>query len=198
MEKIVGKLADTIAANLKYDDERRAVIRYGLYAILQIIITAVVILLVGIFTHSLLECIIVYISVALLRKSTGGAHAKTSNGCLIISIIAVSALSIISRYFTLLQYSSIICLILSPAFFMISCFIIYKLAPVGHENKPLDSPNKIKRLRKQSFITLVVYALLLTALLILSIFYERALNLAFSLGVSTLWQSLTLVKAVNE
>ncbi|MDD3832349.1 MAG: accessory gene regulator B family protein [Oscillospiraceae bacterium] len=198
MEKFVGKMANKIATNLKYDDEQRAVIQYGLYAILQIIITAIFILLIGFFTHSLWECIIVYISVALLRKSTGGAHAKTSNGCLVVSIIAVSALSIISRYFTFFQYGYIIGFVLSPVFFLVSCLIIYKLAPVGTENKPLNSPEKIKRLRKQSFITLIFYACILAGMLILSIYYDRALNLAFSLGVATLWQALTLVKAVKK
>lgn len=196
MENFVHKLALHLTAPLKYDDEQRAVVQYGLYAIIQMLAIAIVIILFGLIAGCLWECIIIYSAAGLLRKSTGGAHAKTSNGCLVVSIIAVTIFGAGSRYITLIPYGFYICFVLSPIFFLAACIIIYKLAPVGHPNKPLNSPQKRKKLRRQSLITLVLYATAVFVLLIISFYNTRTLNIAFSLCIATLWQSLTLVKAV--
>lgn len=196
MDKIVHKLSSLLTDSLNYDEEQRAVVQYGLYAILQIVFIAIVIIVFGILAGCLFECCIVYLSVAVLRKSTGGAHAKTSNGCLVASIICVSLFGFGTHYITLLNYGSYICYVLSPVFFIAACLIVYKLAPVDNPNKPIKSPQKIKRLRLQSFYILIVYILLAVILFIVSFYYKRALNLLFSLSVAVFWQSLTLLKAV--
>ena len=130
MEKIVKKLASAITEPLGYDSEQQAVVQYGLFAIIQIIIIGIIITVFGLVTNCLLECWISYLAVAILQKSTGGAHAKTSNECLIISVAVISVIGIISHYLKLIPYGQVIGLALCPLLFIISCFIVYKKAPV--------------------------------------------------------------------
>ena len=98
MEKLVEKLADAITAPLGYDSEQRAVVQYGLFAVVQILVVAAIISVFGIVAGCIWECWISYLSVAILRKSTG-AHANTNNECLVISVLVISLIGLISRYF---------------------------------------------------------------------------------------------------
>ena len=197
MEKIVKKLASAITEPLGYDSEQQAVVQYGLFAIIQIIIIGIIITVFGLVTNCLLECWISYLAVAILRKSTGGAHAKTSNECLIISVAVISVIGIISHYLKLIPYGQVIGLALCPLLFIISCFIVYKKAPVVSEKKPIKSPKKIRRLRIISFITLIAYAIISIAFIAVSFKFEAGLYLAVSLNLSVFWQSITLLIAVK-
>ncbi|HHV51585.1 MAG TPA: accessory gene regulator B family protein [Clostridiales bacterium] len=197
MEKIVKKLASAITEPLGYDSEQQAVVQYGLFAIIQIIIIGIIITVFGLVTNCLLECWISYLAVAILRKSTGGAHAKTSNECLIISVAVISVIGIISHYLKLIPYGQVIGLALCPLLFIISCFIVYKKAPVDSEKKPIKSPKKIRRLRIISFITLIAYAIISIAFIAVSFKFEAGLYLAVSLNLSVFWQSITLLIAVK-
>ncbi len=198
MDKLVQKLTNMITDPLQYDGEQRAVVQYGLFAIVQIISIGLIITLVGILADCVWECWIVYIAAGLLRKSTGGAHAKTPNACFVVSIITVSIIALISHYILLLTYALPVSIILSVFAFLLGCFIIYKLAPVGHPNKPLNKPEKIKRLRKQSFITLLIYVAIFVIFLVLSFKLDRSMALLVSLSLSVLWQAFTLVKSAGN
>lgn len=196
MEKLVNKLAGFLTTPLQYDSEKRAVVQYGLFAIIQILIVAFIISLFGFLTGCIFECWIVYLTVVILRKSTGGAHASTSNGCLVVSVVVVSIIGFSSHYLYVLPHGFEIGLAICPITFLTGCFIIYKLAPVGSKNKPLKSPEKNKRLRRQSFITLIIYTFIALLLIIISFKRQSSLYLAVSLTVSVLWQAFTLLIAV--
>ena len=81
LEQLVQKMSQKIASSLNYDQEKQAVIQYGLFGIVQTIAIALVITTYSLITDILWECWIVYLTAGILRKSTGGAHAKTSSGC---------------------------------------------------------------------------------------------------------------------
>lgn len=196
MEKLVSKLAVILTSPLQYDEEKRAVVQYGLFAIIQIVIVAIIISLFGALTGCFLECWIVYLTVAILRKSTGGAHARTINGCLLVSVIVIAILGLLSRYLYLMPYGFEICLFLCPFAFFTGCLIIYKFAPVGSKNKPLKSEKKIKRLRNQSFITLLFYAIITCLIVLYSLHNRHYIGFAVGITLSVLWQSITLLIAV--
>lgn len=195
MEKLVNKIALFLTTPLQYDSEKRAVVQYGLFAIMQILIVAILISIFGALFKCFFECWIVYLAVAFLRRSTGGAHAKTSNGCLVVSVSVVSIIGLLSHYLSFFSYGYTIGFAVSIVSFLISCFIIYKYAPVGSKNKPLNKPEKIKRLRRQSFYTLIIFALIVLLFFILSIWFKFYMYFAVSLCLSVFWQSLTVLIA---
>lgn len=198
MNSLIQRFSKIIASPLNYNEEQTAVIQYGLFAIVQIVLIGLLITLIGILADCVLECWIVYVAAGLLRKSTGGAHAKTANACLVVSVIAVSIIGMTSRYITFLPYALPVSIILSLFAFMLGCFIVFKLAPVGHPNKPLNKPEKIKRLRRQSLIILLIYAAFAILFLVLSHRFERSISLLVSLCLSVLWQAMTLVKSAGS
>lgn len=196
MNFLIHKLTEIITSPFDYDDEQRAVIQYGLFAILQIVLIGLVITLIGLLADCVLECWIVYVAAGLLRKSTGGAHAKTANACFVVSIFAVTIIGLISRYFDILPLSLPVGITFGVLTFSMGSVLVYRFAPIGHPNKPLDKSDKVKRLRRQSFVTLVVYAVIAVSLSVAAVLDELGISLFISLSLAVLWQSLTLVKTV--
>ena len=75
MEKIANKLAHNISLSLGFDDEKEAVVAYGLIAIIQITVIVLLVLFFGILISAPVEGLIVCFSASILRKYSGGAHA---------------------------------------------------------------------------------------------------------------------------
>ena len=83
---------------------------------------------------------------------------------------------------------------------MISYILLRKLAPVDSPNKPIRTEKKIKRLKKASLITWVIYMILVIIFMALSIIlkidYLGKLGLLITFGC--LWQSYTLTKSCHN
>ncbi len=187
-------MAEKIAFQLNYDEDKRAVIAYGLTAMIQMITIFTVISAIGFLLHIWYECLVIYLSVGIIRKSTGGAHSKSMLGCIIVSVLSITGLSVISRYalgFTFPVYFNLAVLLLV---FAIGLIVFYLRVPVDSPNKPIVRPEKIKRLRKQSFILLTVLFAMSFILIILADKITRFYSIAFSIRLAMLWQVLTLTK----
>jgi accessory gene regulator B len=196
IETLAHKLAEKIALQLEYDEDKKAVIAYGLIAILQMITIFIIITAIGLIFDFWFESMIIFMGVGLIRKSTGGAHAKTMNGCIIISVLSVTMLSALSRYLFGLPVNIYINLAVTIFIFMISFIIFYLRVPVDSPNKPIVKPEKIKRLRKQSFILLTLFFMMTVAAIVLTTSsYQRFYSIAVSLRFTILWQLLTLTKS---
>jgi accessory gene regulator B len=192
MEKLASKIAGNVASSLNYDNEKEAVIAYGLTALIQIFISVILIFLLGIVFGTPIEALIVCLSASLLRKYSGGAHADTAELCTLISIIYCSLTAVIS--------AKLLVLIYNPAFLMaaiiliygISVYILYKLAPVDSPNKPIKSEKKVMRMRKGSFLTISVYFIISLALFCLTKRNGIFISCGFSLLFGVSWQIFTL------
>jgi len=79
-----------------------------------------------------------------------------------------------------------------------SFFLIYKLAPVDSPKKPIVKKEKIKLLRRKSFMTLLTYFLISVILVLLSKYDIKLINVSISLAFATLWQVFTLTKSGNK
>lgn len=194
IETLAHKIAEKIALQLDYDDDKKAVVAYGLIAILQMVTIFIIITIIGILFDFWYECMIIFIGVGIIRKSTGGAHSKTLNGCIIISILSVTMLSALSRYLLCLPINIYVNLGISIFVFVISFIIFYLRVPIDSPNKPIVKPEKIRRLRKQSFFILILFFLLTITFIELATFYKRFYSIAFSVRLTMLWQLFTLTE----
>lgn len=194
MEKISHRIADNISEYMKYDDDKNAVIAYGLIALFQFILIGLSVSLVGIIFGFLPEAIVLFLGVGLLRKCTGGIHAQTFIGCTVISITSISLLAAMCRYLLINTLTPIIAMPAYAVLIGLSFFTAYKKAPVDSPNKPIKREEKIKRLRNQSCFTIAVYGASSILLLYLSINNERYFSLASAIICALVWQSLTLTK----
>jgi len=192
MEKLARRLAHNISSSLGYDDEKEAVVAYGLIAIIQVSMIILLVFIFGILISALIETLIVCLSVSILRKYSGGAHAGTAEVCTFVTVVYCTLTAFISKkvfagIYNPFAMAAAVILVFATAF-----VIVYKLVPVDSPNKPIKTEKKIKRMRKVSFIILVVYFAVSLTFFILSkdsaVFQSYGISLLF--GIS--WQIFTL------
>ena len=194
MEQFLDHLADTIAEQFHYTEEQRAVVRYGLVALLQTIVIFLLLVLLGLCFDFLPQALAVFFSVVLLRKQEGGAHASSLSGCLILTGIVLTTLAVLSRYVFPLA-GSWAALLLTVTLGAACVPVSWKLVPVESPNKPLRDSKKIARLRRNTFVLLTIY-LFLAAVLALpkEILPFSSPSITFSILSGTVWQTFTLTK----
>jgi accessory gene regulator B len=196
MERKAHELSEQIAAQFKYDNDRKAVIAYGLVAFFQTIVLFLIISFIGIMCHFYYESLIIFFCVGLIKKSTGGAHSETMFGCMVISVFSIVLLSVFSRYVFSVPISFYLNIGLSATIFLICLYVFIKRVPIDSPNKPITKPEKIKRLRIQSFIILTVLSIISIILILFSTTNNRFLSLSAAIRLSLLWQTLMLTESV--
>ncbi|MHC1683537.1 MAG: accessory gene regulator ArgB-like protein [Clostridiaceae bacterium] len=196
MEKLSDNIANKISLELNLDNNRKEVIAYGTFALLQIVITLILTILFGTLFHIVIEAVIVSFSAAILRKYSGGAHASTPNNCTIIGIVMTVIQAKFIVIFVSRTFSVELISILGVIIFVWGYYIIFKLAPVDSKNKPIKKAEKRYRMRKNSIIILSLYMIIniVLTLLYLRTNQGRFLNYSGCLYVGILWQNFTLTK----
>jgi accessory gene regulator B len=197
MEKLAKKLANNISISLGYDIEKEHVIAYGLTAIIQIIVTVLLILVIGLIVGTPVEALIICFSISILRKYSGGAHAGSIEMCTLISVIYCVGFSLISKYLLASILSTYSMLFIIVLVFALSFLAIYKLAPVDSPNKPIKTEKKKKRMRKDSYIVLTVYLAISITFLLLNLKFHSLISFGISLIFGVMWQILTLTKFIS-
>ncbi|MDD6175851.1 MAG: accessory gene regulator B family protein [Firmicutes bacterium] len=194
MERFLDHLADTIAEQFHYTEDQRAVVRYGLVALLQTVIIFFLLVVLGLCFGFFPQALAVFFSVVLLRRQEGGAHASSLTGCLILSGVVLTALAVLSRYVLPLMGSPMALLL--TAVLGAGCVLVsWKLVPVESPNKPLRDPKKIARLRRNTFLLLAVYLLLAFVLALPEgTLPFSSLSISLSILSGTVWQTFTLTK----
>lgn len=198
MEKLAKNLASKISRSLNYDEEKEAVIAYGLTAIIQIIITYLLILLSGILVKAPAEAVIICFSVSIFRKYSGGAHAKSAELCTAFSVLYCTLAAVISKRLLVPLYAPIPMAAAVILTFGLSFLIVYKFAPVDSPNKPIRTTKKIKRMRKGSFIILAIYFAITLAFFIFSNKTEIFKSYGISMLFGICWQTFTLTSPGSQ
>lgn len=192
MEKLAKKLASNIARSLGYDEEKEAVVAYGLIAVLQILETFFLVFLAGLLIGAPAEAMIVCLSVGFLRQYSGGAHAGTAGLCIGIGAVYSAAAAFVSARLLLAVYNPAIMLTAIVILYIISFAVVKRLAPVDSPNKPIRTEKKRKRMKKCSLIILCAY-FVLSLILFVTGFQIRTFNsYGLSLLFGVVWQVLTL------
>lgn len=190
---LANSIAEQIAAKLGYNDEQRKVMAYGLGAAIQMLELLIISAVFGLIFDCLYECLIIFLGVGLLRRTTGGAHCSTYMACIMTSSLSICLIALICRWLipsTIPKWIFIVFGIL-PAF-VCTFAIAYKRVPQASKNKPITNPVKIKRLRKECFITLGVYLALSIVLLLFDWGNGRNITSLCALISVLYWQSFTL------
>lgn len=195
VELLADSIADKLAYELKYDKDKKEVIAYGAFALLQTLISIILVSLFGWIFNVALEALTISIVVSILRKYSGGVHATTSDACTIIGTAVFLILAKILSY--LVSYIDLVFVIPILLSSFLWCFyIVFKLAPVESPNKKLSSSKKA-RMKKRSIITLSVYFILTALFTVLYFAKQKHAFLLFSLSISigSVWQMYTLTNS---
>ena len=160
------KIADTITDELSLSNEQRDVIEYGAFALLQTLLSIFVVAFFGFLFGVFYESLIVSFSISILRKSSGGAHASKPSICVIIGTFFSVAIALFMKYIVS-KISFTYLLVFALFVYLFSFFVIYKKVPVDSKAKPINSPEKKKKMRKQSYIITSLYMFI--SLILLSV-----------------------------
>jgi len=196
MENLSNRIANKIASELKLNNDKKEVIAYGTFALLQTFLSIFLVFIIGYLFHISTEAIIVLFTASILRKYSGGAHADSPGKCTLIGvIICIGQATLISVLVgNFINFN--IALILVIATFMWAYFMMYLLAPVDSPSKPIKKEEKKKSMKKRSLIILSVYLIITVSIIILYVNFEKAIFLVYALCISggIAWQVFTLSK----
>jgi accessory gene regulator B len=196
MEKFCNNFASKIALELKLDKDRKEVIAYGTFAILQTVLAIVFVIIFGLIFHVAVEALIVSFTASILRKYSGGAHASSPSKCVVIGTIICVGQAIIIKVAISPFANTGLLLIIGAIIFMMSYYLIYKLAPVDSLSKPIRKEEKRYRMKKGSIYVLNAYLILgLLNVVLYSYFEERGFAVyALCIYGGVIWQVFTLTK----
>lgn len=194
IEEICAKISNTIAQELNLDDDKKSIINYGIFALIQMGICIALVIIFGFIFNVIIEALIISFVISILRKSSGGVHAPSPASCAIIGTIACVGMAIISKKI----YINLLFVLLSGIIIFIwSYYTVYKLAPVDSIAKPIKSVEKRIRLKKSSVKILSLYLIIVITNLISYFFMRSSIFLTYSLCVymGLLWQIFSLTKS---
>ena len=93
--ELSNKIATKIVVETDGDEERKSVIEYGIFAMIQTGIAIICTVIFGLLFNVLVEALIVSFSISILRKCSGGVHATSPTRCTVIgTIICLSLIHI--------------------------------------------------------------------------------------------------------
>lgn len=156
--------------------EHREVYLYGLELYLEKILHLVMIIVISAIYARLLEGMIFVFLYSGLRKSAGGYHAKTSEGCILFTVLIVNLVMFLVCSNKLMFKNGLDLSILGG-------ILIYFLAPMDCENKPIDQ-HSIRKIRKKVLITLSIFIIVFT--IIGKINYECVKIVPITIGIQVM------------
>lgn len=194
IENLCEDISEKISKELELDKEKKSVIKYGIFAFIQTIISILVVVIVGFFLKVTVEALIISFTISILRKSSGGVHASSPGRCAIIGAIIAGAMGVVCRNIKLNMLSSFF---LAIIIFIWAYFTIYKLAPVDSASKPITNEVKRQRLKKISVKVLSIYLCIIILNIIVYIMKndEKILSYNMCIYMGITWQIFSLTRS---
>lgn len=194
MEKMANNFAKYLASELKLDNDKKDIMAYGTFAILQTGISIFFAFIVGFLFNCQIETLIVSFTVSILRKYSGGAHASSPERCVILGTILCVGQAITAKYLIEPFANIYVVVFIGTIIFVWAYTAIYRLAPVDSPKKPIKTVKKRERMRKGSFVILGIYLFIIIINSILYLYTGLAFFIIYSLCIyiGVLWQVFTL------
>lgn len=175
LEAVTRKIICFVEKSNSYDEKNLEIYEYGIKQGILLLINLLTAFIIGIILNSVLNCFIFMTTYIILRRYSGGYHAKTQLSCYLLSIplISISLLAIEH-----LPQTGFVLLGMAGA----AGVIIFLLSPAEDRNKPLDEMEK-NIYGKRARIILVLEEFLILLLFHLG-FKEMALCVTVALVVA--------------
>lgn len=157
MDKLLGWITNYLIRESIIKKEDEEIYAYSFRVVFLMAVTIAIIIALSLYLNCLLESLAFLAFLAPLRTYAGGYHADSQWLCFILYIVlnfsAVALSSIIPN-----EGYMLLMLVALP----LSVLIIFFLAPVAAQNKPLDE-DEIKNYKKISIYVVLVESLLIVA-----------------------------------
>lgn len=197
VEDISNKISNGITRELDLDEDKKAVVNYGIFAILHTALSVGFVIVFGAIFNVLIEALIITLTISILRKSAGGAHASSPGRCAFVGTVLSVGMAIVIKNMNLdINFIIVISILILIWAFM----IVYKLAPVDSQSKPIRTEAKRKRLKKSSILILSVYLVIIVGNIICYYATRKVDLLVYSgcIHIGLLWQVFSLTKVGHK
>ena len=194
MQRLSKKIAADISQSLGKTPSEEEVIAYGLLGFFQLISNIGLTLFFGWLFRVPYLALLLSVSVSMLRRFSGGAHAETLNLCTLVGLFYSVFFAKLSVY---LAYSTINIVILygfSALILFSSWYVVWARAPVDSPQKPIRSIEKKHRMRKGSFQVLIFLTLSVLGLFIIGCSYSAVMPYGLSIVFGVVWQAFSLTE----
>lgn len=196
IERISNSLAAIVSEELKFDQDKKEIIAYGTFAILQMVISIILVIIFGLIFHVTVEALLICFTVSILRKYSGGVHASSQNMCLLIGTVICIGQALLISFLIVPLASTKMLLLLGVLTFAFSYYFVYKLAPVDSPSKPIRTQKKIYRMKKGSIIILSIYLIIVVINFSMYFYFrgEKFAVISMCIYGGVAWQSFTLTR----
>lgn len=193
-KELCEKISSNIANELKLDDDKRNIINYGIFNLIQTGICIVLVIIFGFIFHVVIEALIISFTISILRKSSGGVHAPTPESCAVVGTVASVGMAVIGKN---IYINLLLVLLFGIIVFIWSFYIIYKLAPIDSPAKPIKSTEKRAKLKQISIRVLYLYLIIVALSITCYLINQNTIALSYSLCIymGLLWQVFSLTKS---
>jgi accessory gene regulator B len=194
MEKLTNNIAGKVATELKLDNDNEEIIAYGMFALIHMVLSVVLIIIFGLIFRVTIEAIIVCFAGTILRKYSGGAHASSPGKCAAIGTIICIGQALLFLFLIGPVITPGLLIYLGIGIFTLSYYFIYKLAPVDSPAKPIRTKEKKARMKKGSIFVLSAYIIIVMINIFIYIFIRDKRFMVYSLCIygGVAWQIFTL------
>ncbi|TMU83461.1 hypothetical protein FGG79_19835 [Bacillus sp. BHET2] len=177
---IATAITNTIIIHNPDFKKKKDEIRYGLEWMISGMIQVILTLMAAIFLGVVAEAAIILISGASLRMFSGGAHANSYFKCLLLSLFQIMGISLVVKYFTLLNQYTYVLLIM-----LIICVVIHSIkAPVLHKKKDMFNAREKRKLK---YLSISIFGMLFV-----SGYLPYLIDFKYCIWLSLIMQSITL------
>ncbi|RFZ75549.1 accessory regulator AgrB [Lacrimispora amygdalina] len=185
MEHLANALTDKLIDWKIINSEDRDLYAYGFWQGGIYIFNYASVFLIGLLFGMLWQSVVFILSYGLIRPVAGGYHARTQRNCYLFSVLLIVIVLSMLKWFPL---SSIVCILV----LLFSGSVIFILAPVEDENKPLDETEQMVYRHRSRIVLSVLSAL--TLLFLVTGLVPIANNITLSLLVSAIMLILGIIK----
>ena len=193
IENICKNISEIIARELELSQDKKEVINYGIFGVIQTTIAIITVIIVGLIFNVVTEALLVSIVISILRKSSGGVHASTPWKCALMgAIISV----VIGKICKINNFGIIGVVFLGVIVFVWAFYIVNKLAPVDSLSKPIRKEETRKRLKRTSLNVLIIYMIIIICNIKLYYFNGNRKLIIYILCIymGMAWQVFSLTK----
>ncbi|MGL5327978.1 MAG: accessory gene regulator ArgB-like protein [Peptostreptococcaceae bacterium] len=162
-KRLQYKFTNALVNNEIIEKEDFEIYRYGFEVLIYFIVNILVALFIGVIFDRVIHTIIFLSCYCTLRQFTGGYHARNYTECTLTFTVIYIITNFIANSIDIEKYKYLLILVM-----IICTFIIYKLAPLEHRNKPLNQKEKQNYLMISINITLCI-----NCIFILSIVFNQ-------------------------
>lgn len=148
MEKIWEKLAEYLYRNGFLTEEDKGFFVYGISSAVFLIINILTSICLGLYFNRIMTVIVFLLFYAPLRSYAGGYHCKRRISCFVVSNMFILVVLFITLYISVSCYFLVGLLLV-----IMGSLIVFKFAPLGSDNKPLDK-EEIKYYGKKARVIL--------------------------------------------